>query len=184
MARVKSKKAYVKAVYLVLAFIAGIWIIEIVNIALDHWLCNWGIYPRSIAGLPGILLSPLLHFGLEHVLMNTLPFIILGGFIIIRHPGQFIKISLLIIILGGIGVWVLGRSAYHVGASGLVFGYFGFIVARGWYERSLGSIIIAILAILIYGGMVMGIVPLFAYISWEAHLFGFLAGIFAARVLK
>jgi len=184
MTRTKSKKAYIQAAYLILSFVVFIWMIEIINIAVDHWLCNFGIMPRTIAGLPGIILSPFLHFGLEHVMMNTLPFIILGSFIIIRHPSKFFKISLVIIIIGGAGVWLLGRSAYHVGASGLIFGYFGFILSRGWYERSFGSMILAVLAIVIYGGMVIGIVPLFSYISWEAHLFGFLAGIFAARVIK
>jgi membrane associated rhomboid family serine protease len=160
-----------------------IWLVEIINIAVDHQLCDFGIFPRSKMGLVGIVLSPFLHYGLDHVVMNTLPFIILGGFVVLRNPRQFLKISIFIIIIGGMGVWMFGRTAYHVGASGLIFGYFGFVLSRSWYEHSFVSVIIAIFAILIYGGMLIGIVPIFSYVSWEAHLFGFIAGILIARLL-
>jgi membrane associated rhomboid family serine protease len=88
-----------------------------------------------------------------------------------------------IIIVGGLGVWLIGRPAYHVGASGLVFGYFGFLVARGWYEKSIPSVIISIFVIIFYGSMIWGVFPVVPYISWESHLFGFLAGILAAKFL-
>ena len=78
-------------------------------------------------------------------------------------------------------MWLLGRSAVHIGASGLVFGYFGYLVARGWYERRLGSILLAIAVIILYGGLILGVLPARGLVSWEAHLFGLIAGVLAAR---
>ena len=78
-------------------------------------------------------------------------------------------------------MWLLGRSAVHIGASGLVFGYFGYLVARGWYERRFGSILLAIVVIILYGGLILGVLPARGLVSWEAHLFGLIAGVLAAR---
>ena len=185
MVKSKSSKGYhyIAAVYWIVGFVIIIWLVEMINLTVEHTLCDYGIFPRTKFGLLGIVLSPFLHYGFEHVMMNTLPFIILAGFVILHNPGQFLKVSIFIIIIGGLGVWLFGRTAYHVGASGLIFGYFGFIISRSWYQRSILTVIIAVIAILLYGGMLIGIVPLFSYVSWEAHLFGFLAGLFAARVL-
>ena len=81
------------------------------------------------------------------------------------------------------GVWIFGRDAYHIGASGLVFGYFGFLVAVGIYEKSLSSLTIASFAVFYYGGLIYGVLPTESFISWEAHLFGLMAGVLAARIL-
>ena len=172
-----------EAISNVVGFITILWLVEIVNMALQHQLCNFGIMPRTAFGLIGIVLSPFLHYGINHLLANTLPLAILGGLIAFSNAGLFNKSTALIIIVGGLGVWLVGRTAYHVGASGLVFGYFGFLVARGWYEKSIPSIVISIFVIIFYGGMIWGVLPVVPYVSWESHLFGFLAGILAAKVL-
>jgi membrane associated rhomboid family serine protease len=160
-----------------------IWVVELVNLLLGHRLNLFGIHPRTVAGLPGIVLSPFLHTGIGHVLLNTIPLVILGWLVILRGPRVFLEVSLLIIVVSGVGVWLFGRSAYHVGASGLIFGYFGYLVARGWYERSLSSILIALVTIVLYGGILLGVLPFRAGVSWEAHLFGLLGGILAARLV-
>ena len=90
-------------------------------------------------------------------------------------------VSIFIILVGGLGVWAFGRSVIHIGASGLAFGYFGYLVARGWYERRLGSILIAIIVIVLYCGLIVGVLPAPGFVSWEAHLFGLIAGVLAAR---
>jgi membrane associated rhomboid family serine protease len=169
--------------YWILGFVLVIWIVELINLLLGHRLNSLGILPRSLAGLPGILLAPFLHYGIGHVLLNTIPFVILGWLVILYGPRVFLEVSLLIILVSGAGVWLFGRSGYHVGASGLIFGYFGFLVARGWYERSLTSIIIAVIIIVLYGSMLWGLLPLRTGVSWETHLFGLLAGILAAWLL-
>jgi membrane associated rhomboid family serine protease len=160
-----------------------IWVVELVNQLLGHRLNLFGIHPRTVAGLPGIILSPFLHTGIGHVLLNTIPLVILGWLVILHGPRVFLEVSLLIIVVSGIGVWIFGRSGYHVGASGLIFGYFGYLVARGWYERSLSSILIALVTIVLYGGILLGVLPFRAGVSWEAHLFGLLGGILAARLV-
>lgn len=167
---------------LVLAVIALLWVVGISNLLTGHELNTWGILPRTLTGLRGIPLSPFLHANLGHLLVNTLPFLVLGGLVCLQGRRAFLGVSLFVIVCGGLALWLFGRSAYHIGASGLVFGYFGYLVARGWYERSLSSILIAIATLFFYGGLVWGVLPTNTYISWEGHLFGLLAGILAARI--
>jgi len=163
------------------SLLALMWGIELVNFFLGHSLSRLGgIQPRTLFGLIGIPASPFLHFGLFHLLMNTLPFAILGGLICLQDKKLFVEVSLIIIIFSGLAVWLLGRPAIHAGASSLIFGYFGFLLASGWYAKDLQSVVIAFAVLIFYGGMIFGLLPLRAYVSWEGHLFGFLSGISAA----
>jgi membrane associated rhomboid family serine protease len=164
-----------------IGFVAVIWVVEIVNASMGHQLNAWGIFPRSVHGLAGIPLAPFLHGGFGHVISNSIPFLVLGGLIAFRGRQVLLRVSFIVIGVGGSGVWLLARSAVHIGASGLVFGYFGYLVARGWYERRLGSILLAIAVIILYGGLILGVLPARGLVSWEAHLFGLIAGILAAR---
>jgi membrane associated rhomboid family serine protease len=168
----------------ILTFVILIWAIEILNYFLGHPFSNLGIYPRHLWGLVGILLTPLIHHGFEHTITNSISIIILGILISLKNHRILFRLSLFITIVGGLGVWVFGRQASHIGASGVIFGYFGFLVARGWYVRDFGSILISIVTIILYGGMIFGIFPGQAYISWEAHLFGFIAGLLGARIFR
>ena len=170
--------------FLIFGFLAVIWAVEILNGLLGHRLSAWGIRPRSELGLIGIPLSPILHGSYNHVLSNTIPFLVLGGLVALRGIQKLVGVSLFIIVAGGGAVWLLGRTAIHVGASGLVFGYFGYLGAAGWYDRNLGSILAAIAVILLYGGLVFGVLPTQSFVSWEAHLFGLMAGVMAARLTR
>jgi membrane associated rhomboid family serine protease len=170
--------------YWIFGLILIVWAVEVVNLLLGHRLNLLGILPRTIAGLPGIALSPFLHHGIPHVLLNTIPLVILGGLVILQGTRVFLEVSLVIILVSGVGVWLFGRSGYHVGASGLIFGYFGFLIARSWYKRSVSSILIALVTIVLYGGILLGVLPTRAGMSWEAHLFGLLGGILAARLVS
>jgi membrane associated rhomboid family serine protease len=114
--------------------------------------------------------------------VNNLPFSILGGFVMLQGKKTFLEASLLIIVLGGAGVWLLGLSAVHVGASGLIFGYFGFLLTHGWYSRNRVALLVGILTLLLYGSMLWGVVPTRLPVSWEGHLFGLLAGGLAGRL--
>jgi membrane associated rhomboid family serine protease len=166
---------------LILGFVITIWLIELVNSQMDYRLNVFGIVPRTSYGLIGIPLSPFLHFGLNHLVSNTIIFLGLSGLIAFRGSRTLLSVSVFIILVGGLGVWAFGRPATHIGASGLVFGYFGYLVARGWYERRPGSILIAIIVIVLYGGLIVGVLPAPGFVSWEAHLFGLIAGVLAAR---
>ena len=158
-----------------LIFVAVIWIVELVNFFLGHELLVWGILPRQMSGLIGIPLAPFLHGGLWHAASNTPPLLILGSLMLISDRTRFWTISAGIILLGGLLVWLFARSALHVGASGLVFGYFGALLARAYFERSLLAIALACVTMMLYGGMLWGILPLRSFISFEGHFFGLVA---------
>ena len=180
----RAAKPMKSNLYWMLGLVLLVWLVEIVNLSMGYRLNEWGIRPRSSTGLSGILVSPFLHGGTGHVLSNTLGFAVLGSLVMIRGRMLFLQLSLLIVLLGGGLTWALGRSAYHVGASGLIFGYFGYLLARGWYERTLSSIVIALVVLVIYGGVLWGLLPTDTQISWEGHVFGFLAGILGARLFR
>ncbi|MCP5006060.1 MAG: rhomboid family intramembrane serine protease [Planctomycetes bacterium] len=165
-------------------FVAVIWIIELINLSTGHRLSGWGILPRTVKGLVGIPLSPFLHASVYHVMVNTIPLATLGGFVILHGKRLFFEITIIIILVSGAALWLFGRSSYHVGASGLIFGYFGYLVVRAWYERSLKSFFIAFITVSLFGGIMWGLLPTLSRISWEGHLCGLLAGILAAYLEK
>ncbi len=171
----------------VLTFVVVIWVIQIANFALGYRPNLWfGLEPREWDGLIGIPMSPLLHAGFQHAAANTVPLLMLGGMAAMASPKRFFEATLIIVLVGGALVWLLARGGnrVHVGASGLVFGYFGYIVALGFVERSFRAILFAAAAAMLYGGLIMGVLPTDSRISWESHLFGALAGVAAAWMLR
>lgn len=175
--------ANVKAALLFAVGPAGVmWIVGAVNILLDYRLSEFGIVPRSIDGLRGIPLMPFLHANFNHLAVNTLPAAFLGALVAIQGKGGFLKVTAFIMLVGGFALWVVGREGVHVGASGLIFGYVGYLIARAWYVRSLGAVLAAIVVIVLYGGALLGVLPTTSGVSWEGHLTGLLAGGLAARV--
>jgi len=165
-------------------FIGLFWLVEFYNSGTGHQLNTLGIQPRSQHGLVGIALWPFLHANVSHLIANTIPLAMMGWFILLRGFGQFLLISIGITLFAGLAVWLFARPAIHIGASGLVFGYFGFLVAAAWYEQSFKSFIVAIITVLLYGGLVWGVLPQAPHISWEAHLFGLIVGVLLASRLE
>ncbi|MDP8224246.1 MAG: rhomboid family intramembrane serine protease [Candidatus Lernaella stagnicola] len=164
--------------------LAVLWLTELVDIFLFGGALNaWGILPRHLIGLRGIVFAPFLHGGLGHVAANTIPFLTLGWLVMARRTADIFPVTVIVMLFGGLGVWVFGRPAVHLGASGVIFGYLGFLLLRGWFERTFGSMVFSLIIGVLYGGMIWGVLPGLPGVSWEAHLFGFLAGAFAARVL-
>ncbi|MEM7156122.1 MAG: rhomboid family intramembrane serine protease [Myxococcota bacterium] len=145
----------------------------------------FGIAPRTTSGLFGVLAAPFLHGDWGHLSSNTVGLLILGGLTMAIGRREFIVVGLAGLLVGGLGTWVFGRPAMHIGASGVVFAYLGYLVLRGWYDRSLGSVLLAGGVAWVYGSMIFGMLPGFApaFISWECHLFGFIGGVLAARLL-
>jgi len=171
------------AVTWMITLLCILWGLEVVNFFMGHDLSRLaGITPRTLSGLIGIPASPFLHFSISHLLMNSIPFAILGGLICLQDKKLFIEVSLFVIVVSGLAVWLLARPSVHSGASGLIFGYFGFLLASGWYAKDIQSIFIALGVLGLYGGMIFGLLPLRAFVSWESHLFGLLAGVLAARI--
>lgn len=162
------------------------WAVVIVNELLFRGRLNaLGILPHHLIGLRGILFAPFLHGGFYHAAANTLPFIVLGWFVMLRNINDFYFVSFMSALIGGLGTWLVGRpDSVHIGASGVIFGYFGYLLFRGYFERSFVAIAISVIVAMIYGGLVWGVLPTRAYISWEGHLFGFIGGIIAAKMLS
>lgn len=166
-------------------FIALIWILEIVDLFFLRGALNaYGIRPRTISGLRGILFAPFLHGGLGHLIANTVPFLILGWFVMLRETSDFFVVTAITMLTSGLGVWLFASPyTIHIGASGLIFGYFGFLLLRGYFDRSLLSVVLSLIVGLLYGSLIWGVLPLQFGISWQGHLFGFIGGALAARLL-
>ncbi|MFZ0547454.1 MAG: rhomboid family intramembrane serine protease, partial [Candidatus Promineifilaceae bacterium] len=141
--------------------VAFAWLLEIVDLVFFHnQLNSLGVRPRTLGGLVGIFLMPFLHNGLGHLLANTIPFLVLGWLVMLRKTADFYFVSVIVILVSGFGVWLFGgTNTVHIGASGLVFGYFGFLVLRSYFERSFFSIVIAVIVIFFYGGLIWGVRP-------------------------
>ncbi|NEQ50211.1 MAG: rhomboid family intramembrane serine protease [Leptolyngbya sp. SIO3F4] len=176
------KSAAVARFQLLGIVLISLWSIEIIDfLVFGGRLDRYGIRPRSLSGLWGIPFAPLLHGGFRHLIANTVPLLTLSWWVMLRSISTWFMATLIITILGGTGTWLLARGgSVHIGASGLVFGYLGFLVARGYYERTMGAIAISLFVLVTYGTMFWGVLPSQPGISWESHLFGFISGIIAA----
>jgi membrane associated rhomboid family serine protease len=144
-----------------------------------------GIRPHDPAGLRGVLLAPLVHSGLDHLLANSAPLIILGTFVLASGARRFLLATLIIAVVSGLGVWFLTPPQYLVvGASGVIFGWLGFLVMRGIVESSLWNFAVVLVAGLLYGWQVYLLLPTQEAVSWQGHLFGFIGGGLAAILLR
>ncbi len=166
-------------------FIIFIWMLEAIDWVLGGSLDQFGIAPRQASGLWGIVAAPLLHVGFAHVAANTIPVLVLGWFVLLRGLKTFMLVTLITLLVGGFGTWLIAPSAsIHLGASGLVFGYFGYLLLRGYFERSWEAIVWSVVVAILYGGMMIGLFPQSVGISWQMHLFGFIGGVLAAYLLS
>lgn len=171
-------------VQFLIAFVAVLWGLELIDKFTTYELDRWGIRPRSLWGLVGIPLSPLLHGSFAHLIANTIPLFVLGLVIGFRGLRNLIDVTTIIAFVGGAGVWLIGKSAsVHIGASGLVFGYFGYLITRGFFDKSVRSLLVGVGVLLFYGGLIWGVLPTDPHVSWEGHLCGLLAGALAAKML-
>jgi membrane associated rhomboid family serine protease len=145
---------------------------------------SFGIRPRTLLGIMGIPLAPILHVNFSHLLANTLPLLVLASLVLFEGTGRFWRATLIIILVGGTAVWCFGqRDSVYLGASGLVFGYMGFVFMRAWVSRRLLWIAIAIACAVFYGGLAVSLFSLKEGVSWLGHLSGFIAGMLAAEWL-
>ena len=162
-------------------FVLLLWGIEVANIILDRSLLQFGLMPRDLGQWYGIITFPLLHGGIVHLLSNSIPLLILG--FLVHQTRELLTVTLFVIFTTGILVWLFGREALHVGASGLVMGYWGYLLSYGYFRRSMQSIIISLLTLIFYGGMVFSLLDFRQHISFEGHIFGFISGVLCAWVL-
>jgi membrane associated rhomboid family serine protease len=166
-----------------LVFLALLWVIEAVDqFVFGGSLDQDGIVARQVDGLDGILWAPLLHVGWAHLIANSLPFFVLGFLVLAGGLGQFVAVTALVWLLGGFLTWLTGFGV-TVGASGVIFGWLAFLLFRGLFARSGRQIALAVVLLLVYGGVLWGVLPGTPGVSWQAHLFGALSGVLAARLV-
>ena len=180
----------------ILAFVAMLYVIEVVDVLMGHRLDHDGIQPLAADGLWGILWAPLLHGGWPHLIANTVPALILGFLMTLAGMGRFIAATAIVWILGGFGTWLIGNIGLHcpyvgvtcvsthIGASGLIFGWLAFLIVFGFFTRTVWEIVVGVVVLFVYGSVLLGVVPGTPGVSWQGHLSGALAGIFAAYVLS
>jgi membrane associated rhomboid family serine protease len=162
--------------------VALMWVVFFATVATGGALLGFGIIPRSLIGLRGILFAPFLHGSFAHLLANSIPFAMMGWFVMLRDSRHFLRVTAAAMLGSGLVAWLLGATgSVHVGASGLIFGYLGFLMFSGWYTRSIPSIVISLLVTVMWGGLIFGVLPGQMGISWQAHLGGFIGGALAAR---
>jgi membrane associated rhomboid family serine protease len=165
--------------------LAVFWTVFVFNALVGGSLLRMGIIPRTTAGLRGILVAPFLHGSLNHIVANSIPFVVLGWMVMLRDERHFVPVTLAGLLGSGLVAWLLGApGTVHIGASGLIFGYLGFLMLTGWYTRGFGSILLSVIVTLAWGSLVFGMMPGAPGISWQAHVGGFLGGVFAARLLS
>lgn len=168
----------------ILAVILGIpWAVFLL-ICLNRKILFLGIIPRHLRGLPGVLFAPLLHANFNHIFFNSIPLVVLSNFILINGLPYYIIVTLMITVLSGLAVWCFAKPGIHVGASGLITGYWSFLVSNIYQQMSLTTIILGVVSIYYFAGIFFGIFPKEKGISWEANLFGLLAGLATSYLVQ
>lgn len=170
---------------LMIVLVSAMWAIEILDYVENNRLDRYGIVAHEPDGLPGILFAPFLHAGFAHLMANSVPLLILGFVAAIRGIGRFLAASLIVILVSGMGVWLTSPpDTLTIGASGLVFGYFGYVVARGLFDRRALDIVLGVVVAVAYYSILWGALPTQPGVSWQGHLFGLIGGVIAAWLLR
>jgi membrane associated rhomboid family serine protease len=155
-------------------------VVDVLNALTGRALSQYGVVPRSAHALSGIMLAPVLHLDWQHLATNLGPLVIFS-FLMLQHGLlRFVLVTVLCVTLSGGLVWLFGRPAIHIGSSGLVYGYFGYLLLAGLLSRELVLALISLFVGAAYAGMVFGVLPGEPFVSWESHLFGFIAGLLCA----
>jgi membrane associated rhomboid family serine protease len=190
----KKRPVWVTGAITIASFVALLYVIEAVNALTNQHLDEDGIRPLQTDGLKGILFAPVLHANWQHLMANTVPALVLGFLVTLTGLSRFVFATAIIWIVGGFGTWLIGTLGPScgvggvdiIGASGLIFGWLTFLIVFGFFTRTAWQIIVGVLVLLVYGGILWGALPPASctHISWQGHLCGAIAGVFAAYVLS
>lgn len=171
---------FINAVFYPTVFVVILSIVHFVQYAFDINFTQYGIYPKELSGLGGIITSIFIHGNFNHLFNNAIPLLILGSSLFYFYKPIAIKIIVWIALMGGFWTWVMAREAYHIGASGLIYGLFSFLLVSGFIRMNKQLLSLSFFVVIVYGSMVWGIFPIKLEISYEAHFWGFVSGIILA----
>jgi membrane associated rhomboid family serine protease len=172
------------AAVVMLLLLAGLWFLELLDQLSGNELDQLGIHAREVDGVPEIFTAPFLHAGWDHLISNSLPFYVLGFLVLLSGLARWVASSLIIIIISGMTAWSLTPPhTIILGASGLIFGWLTYLLARGIWSRRPAQVVVAVIVLLLYGGLIWGVLPGSAGVSWQAHLGGAIGGVVAAWLL-
>jgi membrane associated rhomboid family serine protease len=172
------------AALVMLLMLAGLWVLELLDQLSGNELDQLGIHAREVDGMPEIFTAPFLHAGWDHLISNSLPFYVLGFLVLLSGLARWLASSLIIIVVSGMAAWSLTPAhTIILGASGLIFGWLTYLLFRGIWSRRPAQVVVAVLVLLVYGGLIWGVFPGTAGVSWQAHLGGAIGGVVAAWLL-
>lgn len=172
------------SIFMPMVFIALMWIVQLFSIVTGIDLSGFGIYPKHAFGLIGIICSPFIHGDWQHLLSNTVPFLVLGSLMIFNYRKVAFFSFVFIWLAGGLLLWLTGRENYHIGASGIIYGMAFFLFFSGVFRKNIQSIALSLFVVFLYGSIVWGIFPLDIKISWEGHAMGALCGLLTALYFR
>jgi len=179
------RKKFLLSLIIPLTFIFLIWLVKIIELLFEADFSGFGIYPLTVRGLPGIIFSPFIHADFNHLFNNSLPLLLLSVALFYFYSEVALKVFSLTYLLTGILVWLGGREAMHIGASGIIYGLASFLFFSGIIRRYFRLVALSLLVVFIYGEMLWGIFPgISKNVSWESHMLGFFSGIFLAIVYR
>lgn len=180
----QTKTKFINSLIIPLIFPTILWIVQVITVAFNLDLAWMGVLPRTVSGILGIFTGPIIHAGFPHLISNTVPLIVLGWIIFFFFPKVAYYSFFLIYLMTDLLVWLFARQVYHIGASGIIYGFVSFLFFSGIFRRDNKSIALALLVTFLYGGVVWGILPGQEGISWESHLSGVLSGLLSAYVFR
>lgn len=185
-----EKKKIFRSIFYPFLFVAILWMVHVTESLLDTDFIRFGLYPRVYSGLIGILTSPLIHehadhwWASSHLWSNSFPLIVLGSITFYFYRPLAFSVFFWVYLMSGIWLWAAGRDAYHIGASGLVYGFASFLFFSGIFRKERSLMVLSLLVVFLYGGLIWGIFPVQPKISWESHLLGGLAGIITSYYFR
>ena len=175
-----DKKKILSTLFIPLLFLLMMWLVKIIEINFQINFVRYGVFPKTIDGLKGVLFSPFIHKDFTHLINNSYPIIILGGMLFAIYHKIATQLFIWLYFISGFLLWVIGRPSFHIGASGLIYALASFLLVSGIIRKNPRLTAVSMLVIFLYGSMIWGLLPTKEPISWEGHLAGFIAGILVA----
>ncbi|MBR7066913.1 MAG: rhomboid family intramembrane serine protease [Bacteroidales bacterium] len=167
-----------------IVFVALLWVVRLVEHLDGNSFAHWGVLPRQLSGLVGVLTAPFIHSGYNHLISNSIPLVVLGAGMLYFYRDLAYKVMAVVWLLGGLLVWVGARDSFHIGASGLIYGMAAFLFFSGIIRADTRLMAISMLVVFLYGGMVWGVLPIYPKISWEYHLYSAMCGALCAYAYR